>query len=101
MQHKYPFTSLYYEVDPSYIDVNVHPQKLEIRFNNGEDIRDMTIQAIRQVLQATMIPKVSLSQDTSKDKKEDKTTDKLPEPFEVIRREEHINKISQKLKKMK
>ena len=99
MQHKYPFTSLYYEVDPSYIDVNVHPQKLEIRFNNGEDIRDMTIQAIRQVLsQATMIPKVSLSQDTSKDKKEDKTTDKLPEPFEVIRREEHINKIKPKIK---
>lgn len=98
MQHKYPFTSLYYEVDPSYIDVNVHPQKLEIRFNNGEDIRDMTIQAIRQVLsQATMIPKVSLSQDTSKDKKEDKTTDKLPEPFEVIRREEHINKIKPKI----
>lgn len=95
MQHKYPFTSLYYEIDPSYIDVNVHPQKLEIRFKNSESIRDKTIQAVRQVLsQATMIPKVTLSQDTNtKDKKEDKTTDKLPEPFEVNRREEYINKI--------
>ncbi|NLO10662.1 MAG: DNA mismatch repair endonuclease MutL, partial [Clostridiales bacterium] len=31
MQHKYPFTSLYYEITPSLLDVNVHPQKLELK----------------------------------------------------------------------
>ena len=38
MQHKYPFTMLQFTIDPSYIDVNVHPAKMEIRFRDGEQI---------------------------------------------------------------
>ncbi|MBO5573504.1 MAG: DNA mismatch repair endonuclease MutL [Clostridium sp.] len=38
MQHKYPFTMLNFEVDPTFIDVNVHPSKLELRFRNDETV---------------------------------------------------------------
>ena len=42
MQHKYPFTSIYFEIDPALIDVNVHPQKMEIRLKNSDEIYQLT-----------------------------------------------------------
>lgn len=88
MQHKYPLTSLYYQIDPSNIDVNVHPQKLEIRFRNNKEIMDYTSLAISSALsEASMIPKVTLT----KEKEEKKSVQKFPEPFEVNRRKEYVN----------
>ena len=37
MQHKYPFTLLHLTVEPEFIDVNVHPSKMELRFKDGEE----------------------------------------------------------------
>ena len=86
MQHKYPFTSLYFEIEPSMIDVNVHPQKLEIRFKNGDEIYQQTFDAIKKTLAGKeMIPSVTLGAK----KKVDNTIPKvnaLPEPFEENRR---------------
>jgi DNA mismatch repair protein MutL len=85
MQHKYPFTSLYFEIDPSLIDVNVHPQKLEIRLKNSEEIYQSTYSAIRDTLTGKeLIPKVTLTK--QEEQKEDII--KLPEPFEANRRKE-------------
>ena len=38
MSHKYPFTAFHLSIDASLIDVNVHPTKMEIRFNNSEEV---------------------------------------------------------------
>ena len=38
MQHKYPFTMLKLTIEPEFLDVNVHPTKMELRFRNGEAI---------------------------------------------------------------
>ena len=32
MQHKYPFTMLHFKIEPEFLDVNVHPTKMELRF---------------------------------------------------------------------
>ncbi|HHV13847.1 MAG TPA: DNA mismatch repair endonuclease MutL [Clostridiales bacterium] len=84
MQHKYPFTSIYFEIDPSHIDVNVHPQKLEIRLNNGEAIYQLTYNLIRNALLGKeMIPKVAL---TPQPEEKKPVTAGMPEPFEQNRR---------------
>ncbi len=84
MQHKYPFTSLYYEIDPSLIDVNVHPQKLEVRLKNGEAIFSATLNLLRSSLSGKeLIPKVSLHKPVNIPE----SRPKLPEPFEEKRRE--------------
>lgn len=90
MQHKYPFTSLYFEIDPSLVDVNVHPQKLEIRFHNNEELYRQTYEAIKDTLAGKeMIPKVSF--ENRNQSKEEPL--KMPEPFEENRRKQFENSI--------
>ncbi|MFG6392920.1 MAG: DNA mismatch repair endonuclease MutL [Lachnospiraceae bacterium] len=38
MNHKYPFTVLNFKIEPELIDVNVHPQKMELRFTNEKEL---------------------------------------------------------------
>lgn len=95
MQHKYPFTSLYFEIDPSLIDVNVHPQKLEIRLKNGEDIYQMTLDMLRNTISGKeMIPQVTLV----KPEEARREIKKLPEPFEENRRKQMEEKLGQSSK---
>jgi DNA mismatch repair protein MutL len=83
MHHKYPFTSLYLEIDPSLIDVNVHPQKLEIRLKNSDEIYHSIWSVLREALSGKeMIPKVLL---TNTEEAKEKIQS-LPEPFEENRR---------------
>ena len=51
MIHKYPFTAFHIEVDPALIDVNVHPRKMELRFNQNEAVYQEIYDIIRAVLE--------------------------------------------------
>ncbi len=46
----YPFFILFLELDPSRIDVNVHPSKLEVRFENEKDIYTFVLAVVRKGL---------------------------------------------------
>jgi DNA mismatch repair protein MutL len=86
MQHKYPFTSLYYEISPSLLDVNVHPRKLELKLTNEEDIYEITHKLIRDILSGKeLIPKVSFTKDNKYEYRKIEASKKLPEPFEQNR----------------
>ena len=50
MQHKYPFVVLYLDVDTEHVDVNVHPTKMDVRFNNQQEIYNTLFAAFRYVL---------------------------------------------------
>ena len=52
MQHNYPFCVIHFEIDPELIDVNVHPSKMEIRFENQTDVYNFFYDTIHQTLQA-------------------------------------------------
>ncbi len=110
MQHKYPFTMLHFEIEPEYIDVNVHPSKMELRFKDGETMYRVINQAISEALGGKeLIPQVSLGNDKELVKKSvgiveartesasqaaeksaeipaKKTEHRAPEPFETKRR---------------
>ena len=89
MQHKYPFTSIYLELEPSLIDVNVHPQKMELRLRNGEEIYQLLHNLIRNALTGNeLIPRVSLSEPGADkaDMSADLQAVGIPEPFETNRR---------------
>jgi len=95
MGHKYPFTAIHITVPPEFIDVNVHPSKMELRFSNNEAIYHAIYQVIRDTLSGkNMIVPVSLSEkeDRQEQKREVLQQQKVsvPEPFEVKRREQFV-----------
>ncbi len=87
MQHKYPFTALALSIDGKLIDVNVHPNKMELRFSNGEEIYRRLVSLLQTSLrQRELIPKVSVKDEKpSVIKKEEKVKPDIPEPFEEKR----------------
>ena len=85
MQHRHPMTALQFTIDSQFIDVNVHPAKLEIRFTNGQAVYQAVYDAVSDALAGkNMIPEVSVG----KEKKPEKVQvqKKAPEPFEQKRK---------------
>lgn len=83
MQHRYPFTVLHIKIKPDLIDVNVHPAKMEVRFQQENEIYEMLAGAIENTLRGKeFIPDVS---DDGKVEKKVQEKQKLPEPFEQRR----------------
>lgn len=57
---KFPVFVLNLEVNPSQVDVNVHPAKLEVRFKNDDEVYEFFYDAISKTLdQLVLIPQVS------------------------------------------
>lgn len=83
MQHKYPFTLLYLEMDGAAVDVNVHPTKMELRFSRQEEIYHQLLETISRTL-AGEEQVVQVSFDSQEKKKEhpQKESPSVPEPFE-------------------
>ena len=86
MQHKYPFTMLHFKIEPEFLDVNVHPTKMELRFQNGENVfrmvRDTVAEALRH---KELIPKVELVEEERARKSVPEKRIPIPEPFEQNR----------------
>ena len=49
---RYPMVALFIDVAPEYVDVNVHPQKSEVRFFDSAFVRSMIVGAVRSALAA-------------------------------------------------
>lgn len=47
---RYPVAFIFIEIDPSLVDVNVHPSKLEVRFEREAEIKAAIYRAVRQAL---------------------------------------------------
>ena len=56
---KFPMVVLFIDLDPSHVDVNVHPQKAEVRFRNPSHVHGLVLTALRQrLLGADLTPSV-------------------------------------------
>ncbi|MBQ3545926.1 MAG: DNA mismatch repair endonuclease MutL [Lachnospiraceae bacterium] len=106
MQHTYPFCVLNFEINPEMIDVNVHPSKMEIRFENQIDIYNLLHTSLSNAIRnINIIPEIVEA--AKNDKKievkqnnntENKYVTKAPEPFEIKRKQE-LNNIFKEINK--
>lgn len=93
MQHKYPFTVIDFTIKPEYLDVNVHPSKMELRFRKSESIYPMISECINDAL----IEKPNIIDVTfEKNVEKAEQIKYVPEPFEN-KRQDIVNSINNKL----
>lgn len=106
MPHNYPFTALHFQINPSILDVNVHPTKMELRFSKNEFVYQFVLDAITDALnRRELIPEVKPSDTVAESAMQNTTTQqnasaqpeppipsmsvqkpsRLPEPFETER----------------
>lgn len=55
MTGKHPFVILFLKLDPSMVDFNVHPKKLEVRFENEELVYHKVLQMVRKKVEQQYI----------------------------------------------
>jgi DNA mismatch repair protein MutL len=60
--HRYPITAISIEMDPVLVDPNVHPNKIEVRFSEEQEVVEAVVQAVKEALaQQVLIPSVNFA----------------------------------------
>ena len=61
MQHKFPFAVLHFHVNGDEIDVNVHPTKMELRFQRQQEVYNTVFEGVhRTLLEPELIQKAEV-----------------------------------------
>lgn len=62
----FPFYVLFIEIDPKHIDVNVHPTKTEIKFDDERSVYGVVLSAVRQAIGThNLTPAIDFSADVN------------------------------------
>lgn len=104
MQHQYPFCVLQITTKEAAVDVNVHPTKQEVRFDDEIAIADIFKTLVFERLhQREDIAEVTLDEEIEKEKEKEKEQSKpvaeerTPEPFEKARLQQMREKITKQI----
>ncbi|MCS7053885.1 MAG: DNA mismatch repair endonuclease MutL [Ignavibacterium sp.] len=56
----YPFFILFLQIDPSRVDVNIHPSKLEVKFDDEKDVYNFVFSVVRKTIASyDLVPSMS------------------------------------------
>lgn len=80
MMHRFPFCVLHFTMDTTALDVNIHPNKMQVRMENTEMIVRLLSEEVHDaLLEKNLIP------DIKEEEAEVKEKIKAPEPYEARR----------------
>lgn len=94
MQHKFPFVVLHFEVDGEQVDVNVHPTKMELRFQKQQDVYNSIYEGIhRRLLEPEFISRVSIPEPAKAPVRDEKAAEQSPFLLKAKAQAEPIKKV--------
>ncbi len=89
MQHKFPFAVLHFHIDGGDIDVNVHPTKMELRFQRQQEVYNAVFEGVhRTLLEPELIQKAEVPDPVPE--KAEKTGEKPEEKKEEVHDEDYF-----------
>ena len=50
VRNRHPLVALYLQIDPQFVDINVHPAKSEVRFRDPKSVRSLIVGALKHAL---------------------------------------------------
>ena len=50
VRNRHPLVALYLQIDPLFVDINVHPAKSEVRFQDPKSVRSLIVGALKHAL---------------------------------------------------
>jgi DNA mismatch repair protein MutL len=66
----YPFFILFLTIDPKKVDVNIHPSKLEVKFDDEKDIYNFVLSVVRKSISShDLVPTMSFENETPQGEK--------------------------------
>src|SRR5574341_1290540 len=77
---RFPLAIIFLQVPPHLVDVNVHPQKLEVRFQDERGAHDLVYRAVKKVLDREFVATVQKSVDSIPAYSISQTSSSLKEP---------------------
>jgi len=93
--NKFPVVVLHIFIPANKIDVNVHPTKMEVRFKDEEEIYQFIYNGIhKNLFKEDLIPQVNLDNKKEKLFNPEPVQGRLPEPFEIKRKNLEYKDIS-------
>lgn len=103
MQHKFPFAVLHFHVDGETIDVNVHPTKMELRFQRQQDVYNTVFEGVhRRLLEPELIQKTEVPEPVQANEEPGKTlpgsTGQKESPFLLRPRNTAADKLPEGIK---
>ena len=88
MQHKFPFAVLHFHLSGEEVDINVHPTKMELRFQKQQEVYGTVFEAVHRTLlepeliQRAEVPEpVAVRMDEEKRRSEEKAEKRKESPF--------------------
>lgn len=89
MKKQYPFFVIYLDMDPTQVDVNVHPNKMEVRFENGNNIYPRVFQIINRTINSIDYTR------TYRSEVKNEFSESIPETEQTIVIDSEVPQISQ------
>lgn len=104
MQHQYPFCVLQITTKEAAVDVNVHPTKQEVRFDDEIAIADifktLVFERLHQredIAEVTLDEEIEIEIEKEKEQSKPVTEERTPEPFEKARLQQMREKITKQI----
>lgn len=82
--NRYPITVIYITVDPSVIDVNIHPTKMDIKFGKIDTLIELIKETVKDtIVDKNLIPEVVIENNQPKPRYQEMTLNLEREPAEL------------------